>query len=382
MAATAVLAVGVLGVVLGVLAPLACWLERKQAALMQDRVGPNRADLAGLRLLGLLQPVADFAKLAAKADAVPDGASRALYALAPLVSAVPVWIAFAVVPIGSSYAFGATPVDLVVADPDWGILFVLALGAVAAWGELIAGWSCRDDFAFLGGVRSAARTISFQIALAFSLAGVLMVYGSLKLTDAAAAQDTTFRALGFVELAFHRELGALGALRLPQWGIFLQPLGFLLFLTCSLALSRRPPFDVAEANSELVGGYRAAYSGLRLALFEASDFLQAVVSAGLIVTLFLGGWSLPYLSQQTIVESVGALYGDAFANGLCLLLHVGAFLAKVVAVMALMVALGSSLSRFRYDQAMHLCWKVLLPLSIANVFVTGIGVLAIRGVQD
>ena len=205
-----------------------------------------------------------------------------------------------------------------------------------------------------------------------------MVFGTLKLTDMAVAQDTTFRVLGFLDLIFGYEAPWLEWVRLPQWGIFLQPLGFVMFLTCIMAENKRAPFDVPEAESEIVAGYLTEYSGMRYGLFSMSEFIQVVVIAGLITTIFLGGWSVPYLSQETIIGAVASLYGEGFATGLCLLVHFVTFFAKVVVVIWLQMILRWSLPRFRYDQLMDLCWKVMLPLSLANIMVTGVILLLIH----
>ena len=160
-------------------------------------------------------------------------------------------------------------------------------------------------------------------------------------------------------------------IRLPLWGIFLQPLGFVLFLTCIMAENKRPPFDAPEGESELVAGYHMEYSGMRFGLFYTAEFLEIPVIGCIVTTLFLGGWSIPFLPQETIIGFIATGFGEGFATGLCLILHVLSFLAKVVFMIWLQMALRWTLPRFRYDQVMDLCWKIILPLSIANVFVTG-----------
>jgi NADH-quinone oxidoreductase subunit H len=195
----------------------------------------------------------------------------------------------------------------------------------------------------------------------------------------ALAQDTTFRVFGFLEVLFGMPVpAALAWVRLPAWGIFYQPLAFVMFLTCIMAENKRPPFDLPEGESEIIAGYHLEYSGMRFGLFFMSEFIQVVVIAGLVATLFLGGWSIPYLSQETIIGSVGSVFGVGFATGLCMLLHFVTFLVKVVIMIWLQMALRWTLPRFRYDQVMDLCWKIILPLSIANVFVTGLVLLVAR----
>jgi NADH-quinone oxidoreductase subunit H len=366
-------------------APVLTWVERKQSALMQDRIGANRADLAGMTFLGLLHPVADVLKLFSKEDVVPTGANRFLHAVAPVLAAVPPLIAFAVIPYGGVYPFAEGSVSLVVADIDWGILYVLAVGSLATYGAVLAGWSSNSNWSILGAVRSTAQMISYEVSMGLSIVGIFMVFGSLKLTDMAIAQDTSFRVFGFLELLPPLPLPrwgleALDALRLPTWGIFLQPLGFVMFLTCIMAENKRPPFDLPEADSELVAGYLTEYSGMRFGLFYLSEFVQVVVIAGLCTALFLGGWSIPYLPQDTIISNSARFFGAGFATFLCMLLHVGCFFTKVVVMIWLQMLIRWSFPRFRYDQLMDLCWKTLLPLSLLNIFATAIVILLVEGV--
>ena len=207
-----------------------------------------------------------------------------------------------------------------------------------------------------------------------------MVFQTLRLTDMAIAQDATFRAFGFLEVLFGLSVPPwLDWARLPNWGIFLQPLGFVMFLTAIMAENKRPPFDLPEGESEVVAGYHLEYSGMRFGLFYMSEFIEIVVIAGVITTIFLGGWSVPYLSQETIIAGVGSVFGTGFATGLCMLVHFIAFMVKLVVMIWLQMALRWTLPRFRYDQVMDLCWKILLPLSIANVFVTGIVIMLVEG---
>jgi NADH-quinone oxidoreductase subunit H len=209
-----------------------------------------------------------------------------------------------------------------------------------------------------------------------------MVFQTLRLTDMAYAQDQSFRLLGFLEaFGFVEDLGRLGWLRLPQWGIFLQPLGFLMFLTAIMAENKRPPFDVPEAESELIAGYHLEYSGMRFGLFYTAEFLEVPVIGAIVASLFLGGWAIPYLSQDTIIGAVAPSLGLGFATGLCMVLHVLSFLAKVVFMIWLQMLIRWTLPRFRYDQVMDLCWKILLPLSLANVMVTGLVILWLQGIS-
>jgi len=372
----------IMAVIVGAFTPLITWIERKQSAMMQDRIGANRADIAGIRMIGLFHPLADILKLITKEDVVPLGANRAMHLLAPLIAVVPALAAFAVIPFGGVYSFGGKELSLVVADPDWGLLYIFAIGSIATYGTIMAGWSSNNNWSMLGGLRASAQMISYEVTLGLSVVGVFMVFHTLKLSDMALAQDSSFRLLGFVEVLFGLPLPAwLDWLRLPSWGIFLQPLGFLMFLCTMMAENKRPPFDIPEGESEIIAGYHLEYSGMRFGLFFMSEFIGVVVIAGLVATIFLGGWSIPFLPQETIIGVISSVYGTGFATGLCLILHVLTFFLKVIVMIWLQMALRWTLPRFRYDQVMDLCWKVLLPLSIANVFVTALVMLLIQGGQ-
>jgi NADH-quinone oxidoreductase subunit H len=350
-------------VVVGALAPVITWIERKQSAVMQDRIGANRADIAGITILGLLHPAADVIKLLSKEDVVPAGANRVMHLISPLIAALPAIVAYAVIPYGGVYAFGDREISLVVADPDWGLLYIFAIASLATYGVVMAGWSSNNNWSLLGSLRASA----------------FMVFSTLRLTDMALAQDSTFRLFGFLDIFFGISIPWLDWVRLPAWGIFYQPLGFLMFLTAIMAENKRPPFDMPEGESEIIAGFHLEYSGMRFGLFYMSEFIQVVVIAGVIVAIFLGGWSIPWLSQETIIGSVGWLFGTGFATGLCMVLHFLSFMVKVVLMIWLQMALRWTLPRFRYDQVMDLCWKILLPLSIANILVTGFVMLLVEG---
>ncbi len=370
-------------VMMGALLPVITWVERKQSALMQDRIGANRADVGGIRALGLLHPAADVVKLLTKEDVIPDGANRALHLLAPVIALVPAIITLAVIPFGGSYAFGDTTINLVIADIDWGMLYVFAVGSIATYGAVIAGWASNNNWSLLGSMRASSQMISYEVTMGLSLVGLFMVFGTLRLPEMVAAQDTTFRLLGFLEHAgvFETLPAWLSWIRLPAWGIFLQPLGFVLFLTCIMAENKRPPFDAPEGESEIIAGYHLEYSGMRFGLFYTAEFLEVPVIGALVATLFLGGWSIPFLSQETILAGLDG-FGAGFAAALCLILHVASFLLKVVILIWLQMQIRWTLPRFRYDQIMDLCWKVILPLSIANIFVTAIWILVAEGLMS
>jgi NADH-quinone oxidoreductase subunit H len=347
------------------IAPVITWIERKQSAVMQDRIGANRADVAGITVLGLLHPAADVIKLIMKEDVVPIGANRFLHLVSPLIAAVPAIIAFAVIPYGGVYSFGDTTLNLVAADIDWGLLYIFAIGSIAAYGTVLAGWSSNNNWSMLGGLRASAQMISYEVTLGLTVVGAFMVFETLRLSDMALAQDRT--------------LWLFGVLPVPAWGIFFQPLGFLMFLTAIMAENKRPPFDIPEGESEIIAGYHLEYSGMRFGLFFMSEFIEIIVIAALTATIFLGGWAVPWASTDAIIAGLSRWVGVGFATALCMLIHFATFLLKVVFMIWLQMLLRWSLPRFRYDQVMNLCWKILLPLSIANIFVTGLVLLWVRG---
>jgi NADH-quinone oxidoreductase subunit H len=373
----------IIAIAVGAFAPVITWIERKQSAVMQDRIGANRADIAGITVLGLLHPLADVIKLLTKEDVVPAGANRVMHLLAPVIAAVPAIASFAVIPYGGIYQFGDTTINLVVADLDWGLLYVFAIASIATYGTVIAGWASNNNWSLLGSLRASAQMISYEVTMGLSVVGLFMVFQTLRLTDMGVAQDSTFRIFGFLEhFGLVESIGWLGHLTLPSWGILLQPLGFVMFLTCVMAENKRAPFDLPEGESEIIAGYFLEYSGMRFGLFYMSEFIEVVVIAALMTALFLGGWSIPWLSQAEIIGGITPVFGAGVATALCMVLHVVAFFVKVIVMIWLQMQIRWTLPRPRYDQVMDLCWKVMLPLSLANILVTGLVILLIQGVKS
>lgn len=333
------------------------WVERKQSAIMQDRIGANRASILGLRLFGLFHPVADAIKMLTKEDFRPARADRFLFTLAPFVSVFFGLVAFASIPFGDTLRVGARVIPLQAVTLNVGILYVFAMLSLGVYGVMMAGWSSANNFALLGGQRAAALMISAEIAIGASIMGVIMVYGSLDLQDIVRGQ------------------GALLWGWLPKWGIVTQPLAFVLFLTAGIAATRRIPFDTPEGESEIIG-YFVEYSGMKFGMFAMSDFLETVVISGLTTSLFLGGWQIPWLVAEGFQFPWGA--GVAMPHLLVTLLQVGAFVVKVSLVIFFLMLIRWTLPRFRYDQAMRLGWLGLFPLSILNIVVTGLVILAGR----
>jgi NADH-quinone oxidoreductase subunit H len=369
-------------VVVAAFAPVITWVERKQSAVMQDRIGANRADIGGITILGLLHPLADVLKLITKEDFVPAGANRFLHWLAPILAAIPAIIGFAVIPYGATYQFpGFEPTTLVAADIDWGLLYIFAVGSIATYGSVLAGWASNNNWSMLGALRASAQMISYEVTMGLSVVGIFMVFQTLRLTTMAEAQDTTFHLFGFLQtFGIVQSLPAwLSWAQLPFWGVFVQPLGFVMFLTCIMAENKRPPFDLPEGESEIVAGYFLEYSGMRFGLFYMSEFIEVVVIGGLLAAIFFGGWSIPFLPKDTIIGGLTPVIGPAVANALCMILHVATFLLKVIIMIWLQMQIRWTMPRFRYDQVMDLCWKVILPLSVVNIFVTGAVLLLVKG---
>lgn len=377
---TIAVALFIFGVIALVFAPLMGWVERKQSALMQDRVGANRADILGIRAIGLIHPLADAIKMFTKEDMAPIGAHRLLHMICPFIAVVPAMVSFAVIPYGGHYEAWGASWDLVVADLDYGVLFLFAIGSIATYGSMLAGWAGNNNWGILGSLRVSAQMLSYEVAMGISIVGVFMIYGTLKLTDMGYAQQELFRLFGFVE---HLGLAAavpawLAWVKVPMWGIVLQPLAFFVFLAAIMAENKRAPFDTPEGEAEIVAGYFIEYSGMKFGLYMMGEWLEVVVISGLMTAMFLGGWSIPWLSDAELVSFLASGIGPNMANVLAMLIHVGVFFAKLLAMIFFQMLVRWSMPRFRYDQVMDLGWKIMLPLSIANVAITGAVILVLR----
>jgi NADH-quinone oxidoreductase subunit H len=331
------------------------WVERKQSAIMQDRIGANRASIFGFRLLGLFHPLADAIKMLTKEDFRPARADRFLFGLAPFVSVFFALVAFASIPFGDTLRVAGREIPLQAVTLNVGILYVFAMLSLGVYGVMMAGWSSANNYALLGGQRAAALMISAEIAIGASIMGVVMVYGSLDMMDIVRGQGTLLWGW------------------LPAWGILTQPLAFVLFLTAGIAATKRIPFDMPEGESEIIG-YFVEYSGMKFGMFAMADFLETVVIAGMTTSLFLGGWQVPYLAAEGFRFPWGAAW--ALPHLVVVPLQVGAFVVKVCAMIFVMMLVRWTLPRFRYDQAMRLGWLGLFPLSVLNIVLTGLLLLA------
>ncbi|MEN6560656.1 MAG: complex I subunit 1 family protein [Acidobacteriota bacterium] len=327
------------------------WVERKQSAVMQDRIGANRASVLGLRLFGLFQPFADAIKMFFKEDFVPSFAQKPLHWLAPVVSFFCVSVTMIAVPFGDTVRLFGRRIPLQVVDLNAAVVFVLAMLGLAVYGILTGGWASSSRFALIGSLRGAAQLVSYEVALGLSLVGLIMVFPSLSLAKIVECQGGLL--FGF----------------LPKWGIFLQPLGFAVFFLAGLAETKRVPFDLPEGESEIIGFY-TEYSGLKFGLFMFTDFLEVIVFAAMAATLFFGGWQVPWLGDGGFVFPWGGRI--AAAPWAVTVLRVLSFNLKVLFFCWLQILTRWTYPRFRYDQVMDLGWKVLVPAGAVNILATGL----------
>jgi NADH-quinone oxidoreductase subunit H len=356
-------------------ASLLTWAERRQSAMMQDRLGPNRANIGPVRLWGILHFVADAVKMIFKEDFVPEKAHKALFSLAPILSLAPVFIAFAIIPFGPTVyphslfsvldlhelgrglaggslaqapAF-ADDIRLQVLDIEFGLLFYFAILTVANYGATLAGWASYNKWALLGGLRASSQMMSYEVTMGLSLMGVFLIYGTL-------------------------EPGLLVQLQGPEiykWGFLCQPLALVLFFTAAIAETKRAPFDLPEGEPEIIG-YFVEYSGMRWGMFFLAEFIEIVFVAMIMTTVFFGGYHVPLLHADGFHLGDWVMY---LPHILVVLLQLLAFGLKVVFFCWLQLAIRWTLPRFRPDQLMTLGWKRLLPLSLFNVMATALVVL-------
>lgn len=302
------------------------YFERKISAWIQDRIGPNRVGP-----YGLLQSPADVLKLFFKEDIVPFAATKFVHSLAPVISLTIAMSTYAVIPFGPDINLFGQKVKLIVADVDIGILFILAFASIGVYGITLSGWGSNNKYSLLGGLRSSAQMISYELSMGISVVGVLIVSGSLKIYDIIDHQQ------GWM------------------WNAFIQPIGFITFVVAAFAETNRLPFDLPEAEPELVGGYHTEYSSLKFAMFFLAEYANMIIASCLIAALYLGGWHLPFIDSSTL------------STGWLPLISVMIYLAKVCFLLFVFIWVRWSIPRFRYDQLMNLGWKVMLPLSLVNL---------------
>lgn len=355
---------------MGLASMLTLFGDRKLSAKVQNRVGPMQARFFGLSLAGIPHFVADGAKMILKENIVPNGANKFLHLIAPSLVFIPVLLGWAVIPFMDHYCVGEVQVLAnyqEVCHGEWknyfqimnfnsGLLFAFAIASVSVYGAAIAGWASNSKFSLLGGLRSTAQMISYEVSLGLSLAGILVIYSTLDLNQMVIEQGTML--WGWI----------------PLWGIVMQPVAFFIFFLAGMAETKRMPFDLPEGESEIVAGYHTEYSSMNFGIIQLSEYAATIFIAALIAVIFLGGWQVPYL------------YADGFYFGgiadpslhidlpyiVVTILRVLAILTKIVFIVWLQFMMRWTLPRFRYDQIMVLGWKILLPLSLANLVITAI----------
>jgi NADH-quinone oxidoreductase subunit H len=371
--------IGLLAVILG-LVSYTVFAERKICAWIQDRVGPNRTGIpfTGIRILGLGQPIADALKLLLKENFIPADVNKFYYYIAPKLSMIPAILVLAVLPFGSSL-FG---VPMVIADVNIGVLYVFAVSSLGVYGIVLAGWASNSKYPFLGGIRSSSQMISYELALGLSVIPVFMICGTLNLPEIVLWQRENgwmvfpWWPKGFeMEMLLKGDFAAIGKTFLD--GISLQRLliwipmviSFIIFLIAMFAETNRAPFDLPEAEQELVGGYHTEYSGMGFALFFLGEYAAMIAGSGVIVTLFLGGWTFPLIPDGSLPGVAGVLAG---------LVNIGVFFAKVAALLVLFIWVRWTVPRFRYDQLMKLGWYFFFELALVNIFITAFVLAYIR----
>lgn len=338
------------------LTSLLTWMERKQSAVMQDRLGANRASILGIRAFGLPHILSDALKMFFKEDYVPPGGDKVLHTAAPMAALFFALMAFAAIPFGDTLRIAGRTIDLQVLPLNVGLLFVFAMMSMGIYGTFLAGFSSNNKYAFLGGLRASSQMISYEITMGATLVGLLMIFGSLDLAE------------------LNRAQGGLIWGWLPKWGIFLQPLGFILFVTAGIAETKRVPFDLPEGESEIIG-YFVEYSSMKFGAFFMADFIETILIAALITTLFFGGWQVPYLQSDGFYMPWGS--SITLPHLLVTMLQMAAFAFKVFFFCWFLLLIRWTLPRFRYDQLMRLGWKFMLPISVLNIFVTALVLLII-----
>ena len=313
-----------------VIAMYTTFAERKVAAILQDRRGPNRAGP-----FGLLQPLADGLKLFFKEEIIPNFSSKFLFILGPSLAMLTAIMTGAVVPWGDTIHFFGREISLQIADVNVGILYVFAVVSMGVYGIMIGSWASNNKYSLMGGLRAASQIISYELAMGISLIALLMVTGTLSLKEMVMQQQAGY------------------------WNIVYQPLGFLLFLICAFAECNRTPFDLPEAENELIGGYHTEYSSMKLGFYLFSEYINMFVSSVIMATLFFGGYDIPFLNEANYNQNWMALFGILM------------LMAKVVGFIFLFMWVRWTIPRFRYDQLMNLGWRILIPLALFNMLVTG-----------
>ena len=310
------------------------YAERKVAAFMQDRRGPNRAGL-----FGLLQPLADGLKMFMKEEIIPWSANKLLFILGPSIAMTTACLTGVVIPWGGEFTVGGNTYSMQIADLNIGILYVFAMVSIGVYGIMIGGWASNNKYSLLGAIRAASQMISYELAMGLSIVALVLMTGTLSMKEIVAQQHGI------------------------HWNVFYQPLGFLIFLVCAFAECNRAPFDLPECETELIGGYHTEYSSMKLGFYLFAEYINMFISSAVIVTLYFGGYNMPLLHHLGISANWLTLLGSVF------------FFLKIFFFIFVFMWIRWTIPRFRYDQLMNLGWKGLLPISLANVFITGLIIL-------
>jgi len=325
-----------------VIAMYSTYAERKVAAVMQDRIGPDRAGP-----WGILQPLADGGKFFLKEEIFPASANKILFVLGPSLAMLTALMTSAVIPWGPNITINGTLIPLQVSDINVGILYVFGIVSLGVYGIMIGGWASNNKFSLIGAIRSSSQMISYELAMGLAIIALLMVTGSLSLNTIVTQQS-----------AWHG----------MHWNIIFQPLGFFLFIICAFAETNRAPFDLPECETELIGGYHTEFSSMKLGMYMFSEYINMFISSAIMATLYFGGYNFPYIDKLATVMN---------AN-LVSVIAVGVFFVKIFIFIFIFMWIRWTLPRFRYDQLMRLGWQVLIPLSILNIVLTGGGILFIQ----
>lgn len=326
------------------IATYSTYAERKVAAFLQDRVGPDRAGP-----FGILQPLADAGKFFFKEEIIPNDANRFLFIIAPGIAMFTACITSVVIPWGDTLIIGGREVVLQVADLDIGILYVFAIVSLGVYGIMIGGWASNNKYSLLGAIRASSQMISYELAMGLSLIALIMMTETLSLRNIVEQQGTGLFGIS----GFH-------------WNVFYQPIGFLIFLVCAFAECNRTPFDLPECETELVGGYHTEYSSMKLGFFMFAEYINMFVSSAFMATLYFGGYNFPFMYQLGLSQNAITIIG------------VFVFFIKIFAFIFLFMWVRWTLPRFRYDQLMRLGWQMMLPLAIAHVLLTGFIILLMQ----
>ena len=322
-----------------VMAMYSTWAERKVAAFLQDRVGPNRAGWGGL-----LQPLADGMKLFAKEEFEPDTKNRFLFFVGPAIAISTALMTSAVIPWGDKLHIFGRDVILQATDIDGSLLYIFAIVSIGVYGIMIGGWASNNKFSLMGAVRAASQMVSYEVAMGLSVIALIMMTGTLSLKEISVQQSGM------------------------NWNVFYQPVGFLIFLICAFAETNRTPFDLAECESELIGGYHTEYSSMKMGFYLFAEYANMFISSTILAVLYFGGYNYP--GMQWMVDNVGVNTAN--------ILGIGVLFVKICFFIFFYMWVRWTIPRFRYDQLMNLGWKILIPLSIINIVITGICILAFK----